>query len=361
MSPRTSLDAKSRCCQLVLALGLSLALGSVSPAASAESRQDRADALFLQGKAAAQAKHWDEAHRLLKEAWQLKQSYDIASNLGQVAYLLGKHAEAAQHVSFALAHYPPTADTEQKQKAESLLELVRGEVASIRLSVSHPDAEILVDGQPQGRAALMPAELFVEPGQRRVVARLDSERVERVVRAEKGGQYQVQLNLSPEAPAPPVVAAAAPAPGGSEASGPADSAPDPSSPTSGLEPKHVALIVGGGLTLVSGVGFAVFAIQHSRAVSDIDSYHARFGASAAPNACNQSVNNGDCQKLKDAVDARERSGRLRTVFLASGVGFAGATLLTYLLWPDSPGSPDSAQLNPMLTPESQGLLLSGSF
>src|SRR6187551_3088835 len=66
--------------------------------------QDRADALFLQGKAAAQAKNWDEAYQLLAQAWELKQSYDIASNLGQVAYLLGKHAEAAQHVLFALRH-----------------------------------------------------------------------------------------------------------------------------------------------------------------------------------------------------------------------------------------------------------------
>src|SRR5688500_10324938 len=70
---------------------------SASPSGPAhESPQDRADALFLQGKAAAQAKNWDEAHRLLAQAWELKQSYDIASNLGQVAYLLGKHAEAAQ-------------------------------------------------------------------------------------------------------------------------------------------------------------------------------------------------------------------------------------------------------------------------
>src|SRR6187455_542588 len=137
-----------------------------------ESPQDRADALFLQGKAAAQAKNWDEAHKLLAQAWQLKQSYDIASNLGQVAYLLGKHAEAAQHVSFALRHYPATGDAEQKQKIQDLLDMVRQKVSSLSLQVTPLEAEVLIDGAAAGRANALPLELFVEPGERVITARL---------------------------------------------------------------------------------------------------------------------------------------------------------------------------------------------
>ena len=132
--------------------------------------QDRADALFLQGKAAAQAKNWDEAHTLLAQAWELKQSYDIAGNLGQVAYLLGKHAEAAQHVSFALRHYPATGDAEQKQKTQDLLDMVRQKVSSLSVQVTPLEAEVLVDGAPAGHAGELPPELFVEPGERVITA-----------------------------------------------------------------------------------------------------------------------------------------------------------------------------------------------
>ena len=359
--PARSLLLFRRCRQLLLALSLGLGLTTHAPQALAEPTQERADALFLQGKAAAQAKNWNEAHRLLSLAWQLKQSYDIASNLGQVAYLLGKHAEAAQHVAFALRHYPPTADADQKAKAQSLLELVRQEVASLHVSVSHPDAEVFVDGQPQGRASELPPELFVEPGPRRVVARLADESVQRDLQTKTGGDYRVQLDLSPQNPGEPPPAAASVPPPAAAQPGPAtaDTPPPGSSRSTGLEPKTMALIAGGGLTLASVVGLTVSSIQHARAADRVDAYGNKVGG-GDPSACLQG--SGDCEKLKQAADDWEQSGQLQNIFLAASLGFAGATVVTYLVWPDSSEqSAGSARLQPLITPQTRALVLSGSF
>lgn len=328
----------------------------------AQAGRDRADELFLQGKAAAQAKKWNEAHQLLAEAWQLKQSYDIASNLGQVAYLLGKHAEAAQHVSFALRHYPATGDSEQKQKAQSLFDMVRQKVSSLSLQVTPSDAEVLVDGEPAGRASSLPPELFVEPGERIISAELGGERVQREVNAKPGGHYRLELTL-----AGVDAAAAAAAPGAiAEPAQPANSSfppPDSAPPSkSGLQPKHIALIVGGALTLASGVVLGVYAAKRSKAESDLDTYRARVQEeSGDPTACATS-NSQACRDLANATDDWESAGRARNIFLATTIVLGAGTVATFLLWPsDDSSSGPSASLTPVLDPGQPGLVLSGSF
>jgi hypothetical protein len=354
----------------------SLLIGFLAAPGAHAQAEDRADDLFIQGKAAAQAKDWEQAHQLLSEAWQLKKSYDIASNLGQVAYLLGKHAEAAQHVAYALRHYPATGDAEQKQKTQSLLDLVRQEVSSLALNVSHGEAEILIDGSSAGRAAALPPELFVEPGERTIVARLGGERALRELTAKPGHHYRLDLVLSS-----PKAAAASSAPDESFQDSSAI-APRPSEPgiedrappegRSALAPKHIALIVGGGLTLASGVGLAIYTVKRAEAESDVDVARHRVEAgSGGSSSCAQSQTQS-CRDLGQAVDDWESAGRGRNVFLGTTIGLGAATLATYLLatywlWPDSSennGSPtahSSPTVTPILSADQQGLLLSGSF
>lgn len=354
-------------------LALSLSLGFLAETARAQSQsqpqpqpqpqspsesaspQDRADALFLQGKAAAQAKNWDEAHKLLAQAWELKQSYDIASNLGQVAYLLGKHAEAAQRVSFALQHYPATGDAEQKQKAQDLLDLVRQKVSSLSFRVSPREAEVLVDGESVGSASALPPELFVEPGERTVSARLEGETVERHVSAKAGGHYNLELTLANRPAAP----AAAAAPFADDPSAEPTDTPPPSE--SWFQTKHIVVGVGAALTIGSGVALGIFASKYSKAESDIDTYKARVEEeSDDPKACAQS-NSESCEDLAQAYDDWETSGQARNIFLGTTVALAAGTVAAYFLWPSDSDAPSSTALTPVVTPEHQGLLLSGSF
>lgn len=332
--------------------------GGASPSgAQPSSDQDRADSLFLQGKAAAQAKKWDEAHALLERAWALKQSYDIASNLGQVAYLLGKHAEAAQHVSFALRHYPATGDAEQKRKAQDLLALVRQKVSSLSIRVSPGDAEVFVDGASAGRANALPPELFVDPGERTVEARLGGEVVERRVSAEPGGNYKLELTFANASTAAAPLAATDPV-----STSHAPMQPSEYPPTGGpaLETKHIAVIVGGALTVGTGIALGVYASKRSNAKSDVEASRDRIEEhTTGPNPC---ANGGpqECRDLARARDDWESSGRALNILVpTTAVLFAG-TVAAYFLWPND-SAPAAAALTPVLTPEKQGVLLTGSF
>jgi len=361
-------------------------LGSLATSEALAQVDDRADKLFVQGKAAARAKDWDQAHQLLSEAWQLKKSYDIASNLGQVAYLLGKHAEAAQHVAYALQHYPASGDAEQKQKTQSLFDLVRKEVSSLSLNVSHGEAEILIDGKSAGPAAALPPELFVEPGERTIVARLGGESALRELSARAGQHYRLELVLSPANTGT-----------GPEASSDASqNPPTPSPPHRSepgiddqarqsddfmLSPKTMALIAGGALTLASGVGLAVYTVKRADADSDLDvarhgSEQSSTGSSSCVDGQSQSRSQSQsCRDLAQAADDWESAGKGRNIFLGTTIGLGVATLATFLFWPSSSDASDtsdtsdsstahsiaSPKLTPVFTPDQRGLLLTGSF
>lgn len=343
---------------LSVSLSVSETARAQAPAPSGSqqaSPQDRADALFLQGKAAAQAKNWDEAHKLLAQAWELKQSYDIASNLGQVAYLLGKHAEAAQHVAFALRHYPATGDAEQKQKAQDLLDLVRQKVSSLSFRVSPREAEVLVDGASVGSASALPPELFVDPGERTVTARHEGETVERHVSAKAGGHYNLELTLTDN----PAAAVAAPVPPHAD-DPPAQPEDVPPPSDSAIPTKYIVVGVGAALTIGSGIALGIFASKYSKAESDIETYTARVKEeSDDPKACAHSQSES-CENLAQAYDDRETSGRARNIFLGTTLALGAATIAT-LFWPSDSDEASSTALTPILTPEHQGLLFSGSF
>lgn len=331
---------------------------AASPSES-QTPQDPADALFRQGKAAAQAKNWDEAHKLLGQAWQLKQSYDIASNLGQVAYLLGKYSEAAQHVSFALRHYPATGDAEQKQRAQDLLELVRQKVSTLAIRVSPAEAEVFIDGTSAGRASTLPPEVFVDPGERTISARFEGDAIERAVSAKPGGQYKLELALA-NSNAAALAASVATHPD-APTNPPAEPMEDSSRSGSGLQTKHIALIVSGALTVGSGVALGVYASKRSKAESDVETYRARVeDESSDPNECAHS-NSEACQDLAEARDDWETSGRAINILIPTTVVLAAGFFATWFFWPSDSDDPSTTALTPVLTAEHQGLLLSGSF
>lgn len=335
--------------------------GSASASASASaSDQDRADALFLQGKAAAQAKNWNAAYERLTQAWALKQSYDIASNLGQVAYLLGKHAEAAQHVSFALRHYPATGDADQKQKIEDLLAMVRQKVSSLSLRVSPQEAEVFVDGTSAGRAGALPSELFVDPGERTVTARLEDQTVERHVSAQPGGHYKLELTFAEN----PAASVAAPLPTtGADAAPnrPAEPTDAPTSNSAALSTKNIVLIATGALTVGSGIALGIYAAKRSKANSDVDSALGRVkDESSDPNHCTLS-NTDACQDLAQSKDDWKTSGQVINVLVPTTVVFAAGFFATLFLWPSDSDDSTTTALTPVLSAEQQGVLLSGSF
>src|SRR5262245_20529051 len=117
-----------------------------APAAPAKT-PDRADELFQQAADAFDAGRYPEAQAKLEAAWAIKKTYDIAGNLGVVEVKLGKYTAAAEHLSWALLHFPPTETNKARRGYEQELAKARAEVAALRIRVSTDGAEITVNGR----------------------------------------------------------------------------------------------------------------------------------------------------------------------------------------------------------------------
>lgn len=107
-----------------------------------------------------------EAEAELEQAWALAQSYDVAGQLGAVEFELGRHRDAAEHLSFALGHLPVGAKAETRATVEERLKRAAAEVGEVRVTVSVEAALVSVDGaKPTAQRTL-----FLEPGPHELVA-----------------------------------------------------------------------------------------------------------------------------------------------------------------------------------------------
>jgi hypothetical protein len=145
---------------------------------------------------------WKEAEAAFLAAWALNPTFDVAYNLGTTEHELGKHRNAAEHLSFALRNWPLLESIEKlKPLAKKRLAVSRGFVGAVSVKVNVARAEVLVDGTAVGKAPIE-GELFVEPGAHRVEARLEGyETAGETIRVAKGAAVAVELAIAPAQPA----------------------------------------------------------------------------------------------------------------------------------------------------------------
>jgi serine/threonine protein kinase len=192
-----SLSATATAVELLPA-ALLLPIPPAPPPSAAD--KERARALLLQATDAVIADQWAKAEGLLRAAWQLEKTHDIAGNLGDVELTNGKPRDAAEHLRFSLEALPPTAATELRARVQRRFDEARELVAALRITVDTPGVEVSIDGAPVGLSPLR-TEVFVNPGDRIVTARLagyDATPV--IVTAMEGGTYDVTLRRAPGAP-----------------------------------------------------------------------------------------------------------------------------------------------------------------
>lgn len=162
--------------------------------------KERARALVLQATDAVFTDQLPKAEALLRAAWQLEKTYDIAGNLGHVELSNGKPRDAADHLRFCLEALPSSEGTKQRDRVQRRFDEARRLVAALKIFVDVPGAEVSIDGVPVGIAPLA-AEAFVDPGDRVVTARLAGYDAEpAIVVARAGATYDVTLRGLPGAP-----------------------------------------------------------------------------------------------------------------------------------------------------------------
>ena len=311
---------------------------------------DRSQVLFRQGVEAGKAGDMAAAYRYLTQAWALRPSYDIATNLAQAAFVLEKYPEAAERFAYALRHYPATGNAENRQQTEKFMAMAREKVARLKLEVTPKEASVFIDGEPKGRADSLPPEVFVLPGEREVSASYGEQTVKRVVIAQAARDFAITLDVPAPVQAEPAKATNVSESGDQQRP---ESTPDDSyqQPSQNWTPVWIAGGVGV-LGLATGITF--LATSSSKASNRDDHANETPGTGACAD--------GTPEPASDCADATELADSAAThralAWTGFGVALAGG-VAAVLLWPRSQEDPGISWHLAPLTPEGQPGITAG--
>ena len=316
---------------LTAVLGISTAALADVPKPGAPRAQSHTDQLFDQAAAAFDAGRYGEAEAKLKQVWALKQTYDVAGNLGVVEVKLGKYPQGAQHLAWALDHFPLTEPAKARRGFEQELEKARARSGALRIQVSVDGAEVSVDGRSVGRSPVA-AEVFVEPGAHAVAAMLPGfDPAQLTVTVDKGGARSATLALAPVQPPP--------------------------------GPNQIVLATGGAAAGLGVVLGAVFAGVSASRASSAASQRAALMKGETPVMCGTGAQASPaCADVAGAANA-QRTFANASFWSFAGGGAVGAATLVY--WLATPKGAAPAKLGmrvvPAVGPQGGSLELRGTW
>lgn len=286
--------------------------GEASGAPTAESTDDnvRARALYRDANALFKAGKLAEARRGLLEAWKLRQTYDIASALGQIEIELQLYRDAAQHLEFAIQHFSPVESERTLHQTNQAFASVKQRVAAVHVIVDQPGAAVFVDGEAVGTAPLS-APIFLDPGTHSVEARLGGDVVAKTMTVEAGKDHSITLAIGAEKTSDVALGSAI-----------VENKPG--------EKSLVPVVVGGAVALVGlgmGIGFRVAGNAHVDDAENLRDGIPRGG-------CEAPAPSETCSALERAASDADRNVNLSTAgFALAGVA-AVSTVAYWVLWPN---------------------------
>lgn len=199
MMPRRTHLTSSRWPAFPLALALLLSSTPTLAQTLAPSQQTEWDHQREEGKSASQAGQWQKARDAYHAAWQLKQDWKLAANLGRAEFQVGRYRDAAEHLAYCIREAPPGLSREAPAEWNALRDLLqkaRGKVEALAITVEPAGAEVVVGGVVVGRAPLRDP-VFVEPGMVTIEARMAGYATGRVsLTAGAGKEEAVKLVLA---------------------------------------------------------------------------------------------------------------------------------------------------------------------
>lgn len=289
------------------------------PPASQAARA-RALELFQAGNRQFKNGELEAARSSYVEAWALSPSFDIACNLGRTEFELDLFQEAAEHLDYCVANFTASSRPEVREaeaKFNELFQKVRNNVGSFRVLVSPPSAEILVDHRIVGRAPL-DREVFVEPGDHQIVARLEGyQTLKRTILVVAGAERELRLEL--ERPHDGLTETATEQP---EASAKDTREPASEPGTAGFSAKTPLVITGAVLSAAAlgvGIGFTLHAASKGE---DKDRLIQQAEDDPGKNQCEFQPSHPTCTQLREAADDETLARNL------SVAGYVGAAVLT---------------------------------
>jgi hypothetical protein len=336
------------CAVALSALWATTALGSDTPA-QANDVARQADKHFLLGKEQLKAGNVREAYTEYKAAWDLKRSYDIAANLGNVEFELGMPRDAAEHLSFALKNAAVSVPQDKIEKIKARLAEAKNLVGATVVQVNIDGAEVFIDGRSVGRSPLT-EELYVDPGPCTVEAKLAGhDNARETVDFRRATTRTVMLTLKLTGSVGPAASASA-----------SGQTPPPPPPGKSLVPVSIGIGLG---AVGLGLGIAGFALSGAKG-GEIDTLKSSLDAldtHKTHSVCQRSSAPSECGALDDAYRAQ---GSLRNLGIA-GLAVTGVAALgtaVYLLYPSArPEAAPKVRASFGIAPGAAGVRLDGRF
>ncbi|WP_437992980.1 PEGA domain-containing protein [Sorangium sp. So ce145] len=319
---------------------------TAAAAGETDALTDKARQLYEEGRQAAAAGKWADAHASFLAAWAIKPHYQIASNLGVACLKLGKYRDAAEYLSRYLREAPAT-KVNERQNAEASLKEALAKVASVTVQVTPAGAEVTVDGAVVGKAPLADR-VFLAPGEHEIGAKLEGYAPATHPIAAVAGRAEtvaVQLERVPSAQIGGSVHASIP--------------PRLETPRDKV---RTAMLVGGGLA--AGVGVAagvVLTVMANGRAGDAEQMRQELVTEGDGFALCPDIDRSKCAELKDTVLAKVDLTNAAFWSFVTG-GAIGAGALVYGLVTLKPAeSRPTVQVVPLLGTGASGLLISGTF
>jgi hypothetical protein len=296
-------------------------------------RKDKADRLFEKATAAFDEGKLEEARSMLKSAWKLKQNYEIAGNLGIVELKLGHARDAAEHLAFALQHFPATGTAKEREGLQKTFRQARGQVAGLKIHVNVDRAEVSINNQIVGQSPL-PGEVFIEAGTVTVKARRDGfEAARQTVEASKDWvPIEVNLNLVPL------------------------------TESRGLRRSIVVPIVAGGVGVVGLITGGILLAVGSGKRETAEVLNGQIRGAEKNCVEGSSIYDARCVELKDTASSSDTLHNAGVGMVVVGVAATLAAGGAYLFWPQPKAKAAvTARAIPVATANGGGLWIAGAF
>lgn len=330
----------------------SSAQAQTAPTAPATTQETtRSDTLFEEGRAALKQQKWDVAEAKFKAAFALNPSYDVATNLGQTQYRLGKYREAAEHLAFALRSWPLSAKLDQRETASKRLAELQKMLARVTVTVSVAGAAVLVDEKEVGRAPLA-SELYVDPGARVIEAKLAGfEDAKQSIEAAKGAEQSVSLTLAPIPPQPSAPTGGPTGPKG----GPNDN--EERDKRGSLRPIVIGGLAATGVAVVLGVTFTIVANQRA---TDAESQRNAFLQDGVNKPCATPPLSSRCAEFESTLSSQQTFTNAAIASFVLGGALGAGTAIYALVTPTSTPKPKpDVKVAPAVSTNGGGLVVAG--
>lgn len=306
-----------------------VAMALVTPAHADDTA--RAKELYEMGNKLYDEQKWAEAEAAYQSAWNLRKSFDLAGNLGDVEMQLGQYRDAAEHLSYAYDEFPTGGKPEVREALGKRIEEARLQVGVLRIKTNVIGARLYVDGKLIGQSPLENG-VFVDLGQRVIEARLDGhDDVLQTIDVTKGSVQDIELKVVPK-----VV-------GG---------------PSSG-NPKRIAIIaIGAGLAAAGiGTGIGLWAAAAGK-TTDADGLRTGLKQGDCPGTAPDAQ--AKCTSLKSTLQDHDTYFNIGTGVFATGL-VLGAGTLVYIVMTKKNSTNVGFEVIPIVASTVAGISVSGRF